>query len=124
MDTETEDAPTVASKGASLRARPPAPSGETRLEAAEATRSEALKSANTTDPSSAHARLARPQATVASPADAERQDERVHDRLLALTGITVSTAAVLGAPLLPGSIAAHTMLAVSLATIIAGASAG
>ena len=119
MDTETEDAPTVASKGASFRARPPAPSGETQLDARDPTTSEALKSASATGPSTAHARLARPQATVASPADAVRQDERVRYRLLALTGIAVSTAALLGAPLLPGSSAAHTMLAVSLATIIA-----
>lgn len=112
MTTPPEEAPTVASKGFAKRA----PSGETLLDDAPKP-AHTHRSAQTTGPSTAH-RPTRPQATVASPADAVRQDERVRYRLLALTGIAVSAAALISSPLLPGSSTAHAMLSASLAAII------
>lgn len=110
--------PTVASPGFASRARPAYPSAETDDES-EASRTSVKppKTAQVTGPWVAHGRHARAQPTVASPADAVRQDERVRYRLLAFTGITIAPATAAFAPFLPGTHAAHSMLYASLALI-------
>ena len=121
MDNEPEDVPTVASRGFASRARPGDASAETRIlsddSEASRTSAEPPKSSHVTGPSVAHGRHTRAQPTVASPADAVRQDERVRYRLLAFTGIAIPLAAAAFAPFLPGTQAAHSMLYASLALL-------
>lgn len=102
MDTEPEDVPTVASRG--LANRPRSDEGSAASSKAEL-------------PKSVRGRPLRALTTVASPADAVRQDERVRYRLLALTGIFVPMGAAAVAPFLPGTPAAHAMLYTSLALL-------